>query len=292
MLFCCAYRPPSQHTFFDKFLAECETTCSRCPRLCILGDMNADLLVSSLSQTKLLLSVMRQFKLVDLVGEPTKVTINSSSQIDVLLTTDIQCFKYTGIFPFSGSDHHIIISHFYARGIRVDPQPHQFTVARNFQKLDTDKLDVFLSYDIWDDVFSSFDDVSDCLECFNLIMNGLLDLLVPLKKLRVHRQECPWLSNASLSAARRLRDVAHCRALKSGSSSDWALYRKLRNKANTMLRSAKAEYFSDLASLLRVKPAKFWKHFQSLSRCSRSVGGSQAAVTADDFNDYFFINTV
>ena len=104
----------------------------------------------------------------------------------------------------------------------------------------------FLSCDdVWDEVLSSFNDVSDCLECFNLIMNGLLDLLAPLKKLRVHQQECPWLFNASLSSA---RDVAYHRALKSGSTSDWASYRKLRNKANTMLGSAKAEYFSDLAS--------------------------------------------
>ena len=288
MLFCCAYRPPSQHNFFDNFIAECETACSYCSRLCILGDMNADLLVPSLSQTKLLLSVMRQFRLVDLVCEPTRVTMSSSSQVDVLLTTDVQCFESIGVFPFSGSDHHIIISHFYARGICVDPQPHQFVVARNFQKVDIDKLDMLLSCDdIWDEVFSSFDDVSDCLECFNLIMIGLLDLLAPLKKLRVRQQECPWLSNASLSAARRLRDVAHRRALKSGSPSDWSLYKKLRNKANTMLRLAKAEYFSGLASSLRDKPAKFWKHFQSLSKRSRSVCEGQVTVTADDFNDYF-----
>ena len=54
-----------------------------------------------------------------------------------------------------------------------------------------------------------------------------------------------------------------------------------------MLRSGKAKYFSDLASSLRGKPSKFWKHFQSLSRYTRSVCGGQATVTADDFNDYF-----
>ena len=75
------------------------------------------------------------------------------------LVADAQCFESTAVFPFSGSDHHII-SHFYARGICVDPQPHQFVVARNFQKLDIDKLDKLLSCDdIWDKVFSSFDDV-------------------------------------------------------------------------------------------------------------------------------------
>ena len=129
--------------------------------------------------------------------------------------------------------------------------------------------------------------MSDCLECFNLIMTGLLDLLGPLKKLRVRWQVCPWLTNASLSTACRLCDVAHRKALKSGSVSDWASYRVLRNKVNTMLQSAKAKYYSDLASSLKSKPAKFWKHFQSLSRRSRSACGGQVSATADDFNDYF-----
>ena len=61
----------------------------------------------------------------------------------------------------------------------------------------------------------------------------------------------------------------------------------LRNKVNTMLRSAKVGYFSDLASSLKSKPAKFWKHFQSMSRRSRPACGSQVSATANDFNDYF-----
>ena len=131
--------------------------------------MNADLLVPSLSQTKLLLSVMRQFKFIDLVCAPTRVTLCSSSQIDVLRTTDVQCFESTGVFPFSGSDHHLIISHFYSRGICVEPLPHRFVVVRNFQKLDTDKLNELLSCDdIWDEVFSTVDDIPDYLECFNI----------------------------------------------------------------------------------------------------------------------------
>ena len=95
-------------------------------------------------------------------------------------------------------------------------------------------------------------------------MTGLLDLLVPLKKLRVCQQECPWLSNAK---AHRLRDVA----LKSGSASDRLSYRTLRNKVNSMLRSAKAAYFEDLVSSFKSKSSKFWRHFQSMSKRSKSV---------------------
>ena len=114
-------------------------------------------------------------------------------------------FDFTRVYPFSGSDHHLIVSHFYARGKCVDPPPHKLVVVRNFQKLDVMKLDEFLMCDdIWDDVLSRFDNISDCVECFNLIINGLLDLLVPLKKLRVRQKDFPWLFSPSLTRARHL----------------------------------------------------------------------------------------
>ena len=215
---------------------------------------------------------MKQLQLIDLICAPTRVTSNSSTQIDVLLTTDANCFDSTKVFSFSGSDHHLIVSHFYSRGVCVEPTSHRIVVVRNFHKLDLDKLDGFLTCDdIWDDVLSKFDDPSDTLECFNLIMNGLLDLLVPRKTLRVRNKDCPWLSSASLVKICCLRDIAHRKALKSGSALDWSSYRTLRNKATSMMRSAKATYFNNLASSLRSKPGKFWRYFQCLSKCSKGA---------------------
>ena len=95
MLFCCVYRPPSQYCFFDKFLTECELAHLQCPRIAILGDLNTDLLKPFCSQTKSLLFVMKQLQLDDLVHAPTRVTMDSSTQIDVLMTTDVQCFDST-----------------------------------------------------------------------------------------------------------------------------------------------------------------------------------------------------
>jgi len=101
---------------------------------------------------------------------------------------------FVRVYSFSGSDHHLIVDHFYARGICADSPPHRIISVRNFQKVDKDKLDeIFMCDDIWDDVLSCFNNVSDCLECFNLIVNGLLNLIVPLKNLRVQQRDCPWL---------------------------------------------------------------------------------------------------
>jgi len=183
----------------------------------------------------------------------------------------------------------IIVSHFYPRGVCVDPPSHQFVVSRNFQRLDIDKLNEILTCDdIWDDVFSKFDYPSDCLECFNLIMSYLLDLLIPPRTLRTRRQNCPWLSSCVLAIARRLHDVAHRKALKSGSDLDWSNYRALHNKATSMLQSAKTAYFNGLISTFSTKPGKFWRHFHCLSRRSKSANNDvQLLVTANDFNNHF-----
>ena len=163
-----------------------------------------------------------------------------------------------------------------------------FITVRNFQKVDTGKLEeIFMCDDIWDDFMSSFDNISDWVECFNEIVLGLLDIIVPLKTLRVCHQSCPWLSSASLTQARHLHDIGHCRALKSRSHSDWSLYRFHRNKVNSMLRSAKAKYFENLSSMLRSNPERFWRRFQSLARHSRPTNDTQLLVTAEEFNQHF-----
>ena len=71
ILFCLL--SPSQYSFFDSFLAEAHL---QCPHLLCLV-------------MKLLLSAMKHLQLADLVCAPTRVTVNSSSQIDVLMTTDM-----------------------------------------------------------------------------------------------------------------------------------------------------------------------------------------------------------
>ena len=84
-----------------------------------------------------------------------------------------------------------------------------------------------------------------------------------------------------------MRDVAHRKALKSNSVSDWSSYRTLRNKVNSMLRSAKSLYFNKLSSSLRSNPGKFWRHFQSSSGRSKPVCNIQFSVTADILNMHF-----
>ena len=54
----------------------------------------------------------------ELVNVPTRISnYNHTSRLDLILTNSPTYFKDTSAVPFSGSDHHLVITHFHARGI-------------------------------------------------------------------------------------------------------------------------------------------------------------------------------
>jgi len=78
-------------------------------------------------------------------------------------------------------------------------------------------------------------------------MQHILDVMVPLKKMRVKSTGNPWIHDVDITIARRQRDWLHRKALKSGNPEDWDRYRKSRNCVTTLTRSAKQRYFATLA---------------------------------------------
>ena len=48
------------------------------------------------------------------------------------MTTNVQCFDSTGVYPFSVSDHHLIVSNFY---VCVDSVPRQLFLLETFKNL-------------------------------------------------------------------------------------------------------------------------------------------------------------
>lgn len=176
MLFCCTHRSPSclASSFYDCLLAECDKgILSKHQNLTIIGDLNSDLLNDTLPQTKLLNNLCKQMHLTQLVNGATRVFNGSASLLDIILTNRMECFRDTTSCPFGGSDHNVIATHLVARGIKTK-KPHKYVKTRNFHNLDTEELILkALDADIWDDVVG-FEDIDDCVSCFNQVTVSLL----------------------------------------------------------------------------------------------------------------------
>ena len=156
-------------------------------KLLILGDFNADPTLSTSQQTKFLNSFIRQFDLHELVQSPTRVTATTSSQLDLILTNCPSYFHTTAAIPCNASDHHVVITHFCARGISQCLK-HNVISVRQYHKIDTDMLDKVLLDESWSGIFDVAD-MNVCAEAFTLVVQYVMNALVPLRTLRI-KQQC------------------------------------------------------------------------------------------------------
>lgn len=285
MNICCTYRPPSQYDFYEHLSDECESILpTGHAGITILGDLNSDLLNPALQQTKRLNQLIGYLQLDELVKQPTRITQSTSTQLDVILTNRSECFKDTFAIPYSNSDHHLVATHFYPRGVNLNPK-HKVIFSRKYSNLDVELLDCILMDEVWKDILS-FDNIDDCVKCFNLVMEALIDMMIPLRKIRIKGTLPPWSNDASITSMRRFRDKLHRKAIQSGNTDDWREYKRIRNKTTSMTRLAKGNYIARLSTEMKDKPSKFWRYVDHLSNRNKSFQ-LKTDNTANDFNQYF-----
>jgi len=80
-------------------------------------------------------------------------------------------------------------------------------------------LENLLTDGVWNDVIS-FDNVDDSVECFTTVLQGLLDVLLPLRRIRIKQHINPWATTSRVLAARPHRDKLHSYTLFSGAPKD------------------------------------------------------------------------
>ena len=87
--------------------------------------------------------------------------------------------------PFSGNDYHLIATHHFHRGL-CNRLPPKFVYSSNSNHLDIDSIcNVIHEADIWYEVTGFQEMMNECIECFNLVITGIIDLLIPVKDCRV-----------------------------------------------------------------------------------------------------------
>ena len=225
--------------------------------------------------------------LCEMFNGPTRITESTSSHLDVFLRNCSFAFADVLVKPIGFSDHHIVMGTYLARRTHP-PCTHKVVYARSYRKLDSDLLCDLFTDEAWDTVLS-FDNVSDTVQCFTSVLQGLLDFLIPEHKIRVRQNVSPWAAGVDVTAARRQRDRLHHQALATGDPAIWQQYRPSRNRANKLLRTARYTYLSQLTSSMRGQASKFWSYFHYLSsrKAQTPVSLENLNFTLDNLNQHF-----
>ena len=103
------YRPPNTSVeTFSKIEKLIQQVDNENKEFYLLGDLNCNLLDSSLSNVKTLQEIMQLYQLTQVINEPTRVTKSTKSILDVCITSSPDKIIQSGVVHLGISDHSLI----------------------------------------------------------------------------------------------------------------------------------------------------------------------------------------
>ena len=149
----------------------------------------------------------------------------------------------------------------------------------------------------WQNV-ECFDDPNLAWQAWKSDFNAILDHHAPIRHMRVRQSSVPWLT-FDIKRVMKERDYHKKHAVKYGSHNHWVLYQSARNKVNSMMRTAKSDYFRrKIDASKATDPKAGWKLINSLTgRGNKSSPVNDILVNdrivsddediSESFNDFF-----
>lgn len=256
------YRPPdsSKHLCknFTKIIAEkLQLIHNENKETIIIGDINCDYQNPESNQDIKTLFKINGFK--QLVKKPTRITENTSTQIDVILTNSPENIVHTDVMMTNLSDHEMI-------GLirkKFQHKYHPKTIrSRNYKNYNPDSIKTEIKNTNWEPLFVCTNPTS----AWNLlkeVLVGLANRHAPFTTKTIKGKPCPWL-NENVKLEMNRRDALNRKARRSKSNADWLAYKHQKNRVNNLIKTAKQKYHKDLLEDNVSKPELFWRYIKNL----------------------------
>lgn len=243
------------------------------------GDLNIDMLVDS-NSAKLFNNLLEKYNLTQLVSNPTRVVNNSSTLIDVIVSSSADLVGDCGIIPMDHISDHSLVE--CTINIKKEKIPPLFRTYRDFSKFNHDAFVHHINSLSWQ-AFYNTQNIDELIELWNGSILSVFDLHAPLKTARITKSPAPWLTD-NLKLMMRLRDKALLKFRKSRTDENWNHYKELRNFVNTAVRQEKKAY---LGFNFRSNPKQFWKTIKYLNINSCQTSSGPDFGDPNLFNNYF-----
>ena len=293
------YRPPDTSDYlppnFNNLLDDVLTLISvEGKELSLLGDINCNYLDKKNNvEVK---SIFTLYGLNQLITVATRVTENTSTLIDVILTNEPSRVTMSTVIPCDISDHNIIG---YVRKINFQRFPAKLKSHRDYKKYDVNEFRKDVKSINWQHLYST-SNVNLAWKSFKSLLLEKIDKHAPMISKRIQGRNCPWLSE-ELKRELNKKDQLLRKARASKKEFDWSAYKIQRNRSNTLLRRTKNKYHQSVLNDNLGNPDKFWKTIKEMypSKSSSNnnvrtssfnidgVNTTDNATIANRFNQFF-----
>lgn len=159
----------------------------------IMGDLNCNFLPGARCQgeTRNLKSILQSMNMTQVVNEPTRVTRESQTLIDIVCTSQSQNITSVKVVKSALSDHDMTAFVRKLDSLQFKPRTIK---CRNYSKYCAARSRDALSSVSWDNV-SECQDVNDAWLNFRKSFLRVVDNHAPQTEKKVRGRNTPWLSN-------------------------------------------------------------------------------------------------
>ena len=293
------YRPPSYNP--TKFFEYIETIINGLDsgdrELYILGDLNCNMLSSKNTVPNAqFLSLCELYQLEQLIKNPTRITMQSRTLIDVILTNTSQRIVSNGVLHLGISDHSLVYA---IRKISIpNKATHEIKELRNFKNFNVNNFNADLERTLWVNVNNS-GDPNEMWTYWKSKFIAIVDKHAPLKRKRIRNKKSTWL-NVEIKKSMMARDKLKSVAIKTNNSEDWKNYKKAKNKINNDIKATKSQYYKERLRENSSNSAAVWKtindvmgrdikqsNINSIKINSTSSTTSNPQEMSETFNTFF-----
>ncbi|XP_063966680.1 uncharacterized protein LOC135156863 [Lytechinus pictus] len=217
------------------------------------------------------------------VDKPTRL----DAILDKILTNLSDYYREVVVTSPLGSSDHNVVTWIPKDVFPRKPNVTRKRILRPIRDSDARCFGRWISDQSWSNVHDAPDTQAKCDEFYSILQQGL-ETFFPLKTVRVHPRDKPWITPEVKSLINKRQ-----RLFVNGPPSEW---RACRNKICRSIRRAKQEFYHDpVAKLKNDDPASWYKHIKLMTSHHRSdesifvpeVDQSQFDVVAEYINAHF-----
>ena len=250
----------------------------------LLGDLNDDLLKPQARLSK----IHSEVKFDQIIDKPTRITQNSKTLLDVIITNNIDLILSSDVSPCHYSDHEIISVEL---NIDKPPKPRE---TKTFRSLKDYNKAVFCEKLLENvptlDLISNTDNVNEQVEIFTTTFTKCLDSCAPIVTKTIHRPPAPWM-NDEIKKEMQNRNVLRQRREITNNDITNELYKLSKKRVKSLINKAKENYYNNKFIQCTTKNRNMWdiikKIIPSKKHNSKQINTENPRETANNFNSFF-----
>ena len=245
----------------------------------ILGDLNISLINNQKHSkwNQAIPRILLTTRSKQLITSPTRITDNSSSLLDHVLTNSPDRISQTGVVDTGLSDHQLI---YCTRKVnRTKLNTHKYIRTRSLKNYSQGSYLEKLN-EINFPNYSKFKDINDASSAFIGKVTSVIDQIVPTKEIRIKNSSQDWF-DAEIHEEIETRDKLLAKFKKSRKSTDHENHKKALNKVQCLINDKKKTFVVGKLNENIGKPKELWESLKSLGLPSKKASPSTICLEKD-----------